>query len=358
MKKTLAEIIEKTKVRRGYSCILRCKICGIKFKSSQSRVNKGLGKYCSKKCYGIASKGGKRPEIGLKIRQTKKERGSYVHFVCEICGKKIDLSISHAKGRRTCSRKCSGVLVSRRLKQMWENPPEGMIEKMRKAMIKRRSFGRIDKETKPEKIFREELEKRRIVFEQQFKFGEIMIADFFIPSLQAFIFVDGAYWHNLPSSIEKDWQQVEYIRTKGMKAYRFTEESIYENVGKCIDEVYEDSDQKFTMADLIDRFTILGIKTQMAIGEKQFQATRDYRRMQRVVLSGLEYFSYNNPETIIEVMKELLEVNIEIFMLVDKVQKNEHSRIDAKNLQNLNTCRSKLVNSLNDEFKEGRVIKV
>ena len=127
-----------------------------------------------------------------------------------------------------------------------------MIEKLRASAIKRRGKGRIDKETKPEKIFREELEKRKIIFEQQFGFDGMMIADFFIPSLQAFIFVDGSYWHSLPSSKEKDWQQIAYVRSKGMKAYRFTDKQVFENISKCLDEVLEDSFQPFSFADLID----------------------------------------------------------------------------------------------------------
>ena len=55
---------------------------------------------------------------------------------------------------------------------------------------------------------------------------------------------------------------------------------------------------------------------------------------------------------------ELSVTNIKIFMLVDKVQKNEHTREDAKKLQDLNTYRSELCNALNQEFKEREAIKL
>lgn len=357
MQKTI-ELLDKKKAGRGYSGYLMCRLCGENFKSTQSRVKRGLGKYCSKKCYGLATTGSKHPGIGEKISKTKKKRGVYVNFECEICDKKIQFSPSHAKGRRTCSRKCCGKLVSERLKKMWQNPPEKMLEKMRAAMIERRSKGRIDKETKPERIFREELERRNIVFEEQYGFGEIMIADFFIPSLQAFIFVDGSYWHGLLSSTEKDWQQVAFVRTKGMKAYRFGEKRVFENVSKCVDEVIEDAYQPFSMADVIDRFTILGIKTQMANGEKLTQSVKDYRRMSKLLISSLSYYKLENPEKILQIMKDLLETNIKIFILVDKVQKDEHTREEAKKLQDLNGYRSQLMNALSEEFKEQKVIKV
>jgi hypothetical protein len=43
---------------------------------------------------------------------------------------------------------------------------------------------------------------------------------------------------------------------------------------------------------------------------------------------------------------------------VEKVQKNEHTREDAKKIQDLNSYRSELVNVLNNEFKEREAIKV
>jgi len=55
---------------------------------------------------------------------------------------------------------------------------------------------------------------------------------------------------------------------------------------------------------------------------------------------------------------ELSIVNIKIFMLVDKVQKNEHTKEDAKKLQDLNSYRSELCNALNQEFKDREIVKL
>lgn len=49
--------------------------------------------------------------------------------------------------------------------------------------------------------------------------------------------------------------------------------------------------------------------------------------------------------------------NIKIFMLVDKIQKNKHTKKDAKRLQDLNSFRAELCNALNKEFKEREIIK-
>lgn len=56
-----------------------------------------------------------------------------------------------------------------------------------------------------------------------------------------------------------------------------------------------------------------------------------------------------------ELIDELIISNIKVFMLVDKVQKNEHTKEDAKKLQDVNSYRSQLKNSINEWAKEERV---
>ena len=63
-------------------------------------------------------------------------------------------------------------------------------------------------------------------------------------------------------------------------------------------------------------------------------------------------------KTIAELIDELSVTNIKVFMLVDKVKKNEHTKEDAKKLEELNMHRSKLMNALSTEFKQEGKIKV
>ncbi len=63
-------------------------------------------------------------------------------------------------------------------------------------------------------------------------------------------------------------------------------------------------------------------------------------------------------KTIGELIDSLAITNNKIFYLVDKVQKDEHTREDAKKIQDLNKLRSDLVNAINDYFKERQDIKV
>ena len=63
-------------------------------------------------------------------------------------------------------------------------------------------------------------------------------------------------------------------------------------------------------------------------------------------------------KTIGELIDSLTITNNKIFYLIDKVQKDEHTREDAKKIQDLNKLRSDLVNAINEYFKEKQDIKV
>jgi len=59
-----------------------------------------------------------------------------------------------------------------------------------------------------------------------------------------------------------------------------------------------------------------------------------------------------------QLIDELSITNCKIFALVDKVQKNEHTKEDAKKLQDLNSYRAQLCNALDVEFGEAEGIKI
>ena len=63
-------------------------------------------------------------------------------------------------------------------------------------------------------------------------------------------------------------------------------------------------------------------------------------------------------KTIGELVDGLSTINIKIFYLVDKVQRNKHTRKDAKKIQDLNILRGRHINSINKHVKERQEIKV
>jgi hypothetical protein len=74
-------------------------------------------------------------------------------------------------------------------------------------------------------------------------------------------------------------------------------------------------------------------------------------------MAGVKYKRFMD-KTIGQIIDEISVVNIKIYMLVDRVQKNEHTLEDAKRIQDLNKYRAELMNAINKEFKQQQIIKL
>lgn len=59
-----------------------------------------------------------------------------------------------------------------------------------------------------------------------------------------------------------------------------------------------------------------------------------------------------------ELIDSLITTNTKIFMLVEKIQKNEHTKEDSFKCQELNKYRSQLMNAINEEFGQRKEIKL
>jgi hypothetical protein len=63
-------------------------------------------------------------------------------------------------------------------------------------------------------------------------------------------------------------------------------------------------------------------------------------------------------KTVGELIDILSVTNIKIFMLVDKVQRGDFTKEEAKKIQDLNTYRSQVTNAINSYFNERTEIKI
>lgn len=122
---------------------------------------------------------------------------------------------------------------------------------------------------------------------------------------------------------------------------------------------------KKSIATLIDELTVTNIKIyHLKERVRKKQHTReDTKKLQDINIYHSELFKGLNMSTPIKkpiatLIDELAVTNIKIFMLVDKVQKNEHTKKDAKKLQELNSYRTELCNALNREFKQRQIVKI
>lgn len=63
-------------------------------------------------------------------------------------------------------------------------------------------------------------------------------------------------------------------------------------------------------------------------------------------------------KTLAEIIDSLITCNIKLFFLIEKVQKDDFEKEDAKKIQDLNKYRSELVNAINEYFNERQEIKI
>lgn len=118
---------------------------------------------------------------------------------------------------------------------------------------------------------------------------------------------------------------------------------------------------KKTIGTLIDELSVTNIKIyhlrekirKNKLESEDSKKLEDLNKYRLGLLSGKPI-----NKSIATLVDELSITNIKIFMLVDKVQKNEHTKQDAKKLQDLNLYRSKLMNAINEHFNEEQQIKV
>ena len=59
-----------------------------------------------------------------------------------------------------------------------------------------------------------------------------------------------------------------------------------------------------------------------------------------------------------ELLDEFVTTQIKVFMLIDKIQRNEHTKEDSYKCQQLNKYRSELKNAINEYFKERQEVKL
>lgn len=122
---------------------------------------------------------------------------------------------------------------------------------------------------------------------------------------------------------------------------------------------------KKTISALIDELTVTNIKIYHL--EEKLRRNKHAREVAKK-LKNLESYrielangiNKSRPvkKSIGTLIDELSVTNIKIFMLVDKVQKNKHTKADAKKIQDLNSYRTELANNINRQFKEKETVKV
>ena len=113
-----------------------------------------------------------------------------------------------------------------------------------------------------------------------------------------------------------------------------------------------------SIATLIDELTVVNIKLfhlEEKI-EKDKHTQEEGKKEKELNKYRLELHkalvSESMKKSLSTLIDELTVTNIKIFHLVDKIEKNKHTKEDARKAQKLNAYRGKITNALNKEFKQ------
>ena len=122
---------------------------------------------------------------------------------------------------------------------------------------------------------------------------------------------------------------------------------------------------KKRFSQIIDELTVTNIKIFHLVEkiEKNKHTSKDTKKLQYLTKLRLELGKALDKSIVMkkrfsQIIDELTVTNTKIFHLVDKIEKNEHTREDAKKAQDLNRYRSQLCNAINEGFKERKNVRV
>lgn len=209
---------------------LECDFCGNNFIKRKSKITDM--NFCTKKC-----------SNNWESESSKRKR---LHKDCLICGKTFYF-IRSRENPTNCSIECNNIYKSRI--STGDGYLADTIRKNALIGLKNRKL----ENTKPEKIVREELEKRKIEYIEQHEMYDRFLVDFYLPEDDIVLEVYGDYWHSNPSiygygdcfktpnshqekQIKKDRARKGYIEKCGHKFIVFWEKDIYSNVDYLFDK--------------------------------------------------------------------------------------------------------------------------
>ncbi len=200
-----------------------CEICGTSFEVQQYAIS---AKYCSIKCrnQGIS----KKMKGVFAGKKSPSFKGGKIKKKCAYCGKSFEVFPYRNHTANHCSIPCSKLDTSKET-----------IEKIAKSIKKLQEenptlhpnyiLSQKGHETQIEKLVREELTRRGLSAERQYKLDSYWV-DFAFPEHNIAIECDGKYWHSKAEQIRKDKQREEKIQKLDWMLLRFKEAEILNDV--------------------------------------------------------------------------------------------------------------------------------
>ena len=109
-------------------------------------------------------------------------------------------------------------------------------ENLRQKAISQLEKQRIFCDTKPERLFENQLLFNNIIYIKQYPTGK-GLCDFYLPETNTIIEIDGIYWHSFPKRKERDERNNIFWRQNDYTVYRFTDKEIYDDVERCLKSI-------------------------------------------------------------------------------------------------------------------------
>lgn len=209
-----------------------CKICGEEYEVQTYRVK--TSKYCSIKCrnegvsknLAFRAKGKKNPNYKGKINK-----------ICKHCKKKFKVHPYRLITANYCSIKCSKLDTSEKTrKQIAES-----IKKLQRENPKIHPnyiLAQKGHVTKIEKLIRDELIRRKLAFEIQYRILGYWV-DFAFPAIKLAVECDGERWHSTEEQIFRDAKKDERLKNIGWAILRFKGKEILDNTKEVVDKIEE-----------------------------------------------------------------------------------------------------------------------
>lgn len=207
-----------------------CEICGKEYEVQTYRVK--ISKYCSTKCRneGVS----KNLTFGFKGKKNPNYKGK-ITKICKYCKEKFEVYPYRLSTANYCSIQCSKLDTSEKTRRQIAES----IKKLQKENPKIHpnyilaQKGHI---TEIEKLIRDELIKRGLAFETQYRVLGYWI-DFAFPDVKLAVECDGGRWHSTKEQIFRDTKKDERLRNIGWTILRFKGKEILNNTKGVVDKI-------------------------------------------------------------------------------------------------------------------------
>ena len=199
----------------------KCIVCGQSFIAKACLVRQGFGKFCSLKC------------------QHKTYEVKRILFKCWQCKKEFEKPPSVAKKNpHFCSKTCHDDYLRDYVTRICHHCgkefelPTWETKKGKGMFCSRYCYIHYNGESTLEAKMRHALEKLKVNFQQEVKFGKFH-ADFVIPEKKIVIECD-SYWHESKYVKERDDRKDTFLKKLGYQVFRFSETQIKKSVLECL----------------------------------------------------------------------------------------------------------------------------